>query len=234
MRKVTEGVYVFGFKAGFMNFYAVDSPDGLIMIDTGLSDAMMQSALSQLAQHGRSASDIRHIVITHAHYDHCGGLNYLQRQVNARTYCHPHETLIVRGEQQAIMPAPASLGFPWRQAARAMTGNMPTAAPARVDAEISEGAELPGGWCVIAFPGHTRGQIGLWNADTRVLIGGDVMIHFPWGLGLPLRPATPDMDEAKRSIHKAGTLGIETLCLGHGRPIKSGAHDQIQRFADRL
>jgi glyoxylase-like metal-dependent hydrolase (beta-lactamase superfamily II) len=234
MRKVTEGVYVFAFQAGFMNFYAVETPDGLMFVDTGMNDSMMQSALSQLTQNGRSVDEIRHIVITHAHYDHCGGLAYLQQQVNARTYAHPRETLIVRGEKPSLFPAAKTLGFPWRQMRNMVVNNLPVVAPGRVDSEISEGAELPGGWRVIELPGHAYGQIGLWNAEKHVLIGGDVMIHFPWGLGLPLRSVTPDLNEAKRSIHKAGTLNAQTLCLGHGTPIKTGAFTQIQRFADRL
>jgi glyoxylase-like metal-dependent hydrolase (beta-lactamase superfamily II) len=106
--------------------------------------------------------------------------------------------------------------------------------PARVDTEIREGDTLIDDWQVVEFSGHAYGQIGLWNPRTRALIGGDVVIRTPFGLMMPLRPATPDWAEAKRSIGKAAALNLQTLCVGHGHPIVSGAGESLARFAARL
>lgn len=73
----------------------VETPGGLVLVDTGLGrddyrhrPAILnafrvlthvpldpeQAAVRQVVRLGYAASDVRHIVLTHMHFDHCGGL----------------------------------------------------------------------------------------------------------------------------------------------------------------
>ena len=61
---------------------------------------------------------------------------------------------------------------------------------------------------------------------------GDTMMHVA-GLRLPLAMATPDMDEARRSIQKVAQLDAEIACFGHGQPLTQNAAAQIRAFADK-
>ncbi|GCE15583.1 hypothetical protein KTT_54420 [Tengunoibacter tsumagoiensis] len=45
--------------------------------------------------------------------------------------------------------------------------------------------------------------------------------------------ATPDLDQAKRSIHKVAEMNVTTLCLGHGKPLVGNAAVAIRAFAHR-
>ncbi len=234
MRQVVDGLWVFAFSAGFMNFYLIETSDGLLLVDTGMSAAMAQQAINQLTASGRAPHTITRIVITHAHYDHYGGLAHVQRQINAQTYAHPRETAIIRGERPAIFAAPQDISPVWRAVLISMARTAAHVLPARVDTEIREGNTLIDDWQIIELSGHAYGQIGLWNPQTRTLIGGDVVIHTPLGLMMPLRPATPDWAEAKRSVKKAAALNPQTLCVGHGHPIVSNAGEKLTTFAERL
>jgi glyoxylase-like metal-dependent hydrolase (beta-lactamase superfamily II) len=87
---------------------------------------------------------------------------------------------------------------------------------------------------VIDEPGHSPGQCGFWQAEQRLLIGGDVMMNIPFGLSLPVAYGTPDMEEAKRSICKVAEMRVETLCLGHGKPLVRMAAPAIRAFVSKL
>ena len=60
------------------------------------------------------------------------------------------------------------------------------------------------------------------------------MMNIPFGLGLPVAYATPNMDEAKRSIGKVAEMNVATLCLGHGKPLVNVAAPAIRAFASKL
>ncbi len=76
---------------------------------------------------------------------------------------------------------------------------------------------------VVTAPGHTPGQVVVHDPIARLLVAGDSMGTSAGKPILPSAPFTPDMAEAKRSIAKLGALGFETLLVGHGEPITSGA-----------
>jgi len=76
---------------------------------------------------------------------------------------------------------------------------------------------------IVTTPGHTAGSISVLDTAAGVLVAGDAM---GISAGMPTLPGaqfTVDMDEARRSIAKLGTLAFETLLVGHGDPIESGA-----------
>lgn len=237
MRPIAEGVYQFPFMGGFVNVFAVVAADGWLVIDAGMNASMTQKVADTLARH--SDQPIAHVFITHAHYDHVGGLAHLQTLTNATTYAHQRETAIIRREKPPVFVARPDKPGIRRLLYPLLTANMRQTAervpPARVDVEVKDGTPIAGQFTVIELPGHAYGHVGLWWAERRLLFGGDVMIHMPLvGLRLPLSVATPDMPEAKRSIGKIAQMQIDTLCLCHGAPIVGRAHERISAFAAKI
>ena len=81
--------------------------------------------------------------------------------------------------------------------------------------------------------------VGVVLADARVaalggcgkaggiLVAGDALGTSGGSPTLPNASFTVDMDEARRSIAKLGRLTFETLLVGHGDPITSGASAKV-------
>lgn len=57
-----------------MNCFAVKTPDGVIMFDTGLPVSKGGKTLERLAMLNIKASEVKVIYLTHGHFDHIGGL----------------------------------------------------------------------------------------------------------------------------------------------------------------
>jgi glyoxylase-like metal-dependent hydrolase (beta-lactamase superfamily II) len=234
MKQLTAAVFGVLTQFNGLNGYLIRGADGFTLVDAGLKgfDRAVKQALSQL---GGSLNDLKRIVITHAHPDHVGALPSLQQQVNATTYAHRLDAPVIRGDWPMAYPKLEELGALSRFVLGRMQGN--SLAPARVDVELSDGQtldEVATGAQVIHLPGHTHGQIGLYLPEEKTLIGGDVLMHLPWGLTLPLRPASPDWNGVKASIRKAAELPLENLLLGHGAPILGGAQARLSAFVRKL
>ncbi len=70
--EVVPGVHLAqGFD--FSDFAFVDTGAGIVVIDTGSNERHMQEALAELRK--ETAAPITHVILTHAHWDHVGGLS---------------------------------------------------------------------------------------------------------------------------------------------------------------
>lgn len=235
MQPLTKHLYGNLTLAQFMNSYLLDTGNGLVVIDTGTSPKHIITLEKGLSERGWKLSDIKHIFITHCHYDHIGGLAYLQTKTDAPTYAHPADIPIIRGERPPTYAKPDELGTINRFLLKSMVKRQfPTG---RVDIEITDNQVLDAifpNLTVIHLPGHSDGQIGFWLPDEKLLIGGDVMMHMPFGMIMPTRAASPDWTQAKQSIKRVAEMGIDAICVGHGRPVMHDAHIKIDKLAQRI
>jgi glyoxylase-like metal-dependent hydrolase (beta-lactamase superfamily II) len=186
--------------------------------------------LAALRRAGRSADDVEHILITHYHPDHLGGLAELLRHVPARVGVHAAEAPAVCGE--ALMPAP--LRYP--RLAERLAPMMRFVQRCPVDTVLGDGDELPvlGGLRVIHTPGHTPGHIALHLPEHGVVIAGDALQRRATGLTPPARLVTADWAEALRSVQRLATLEFEVLALSHFPPLRGQAVEHVRRLAAGL
>jgi glyoxylase-like metal-dependent hydrolase (beta-lactamase superfamily II) len=204
MKELIPGFYnVTGLTVG--RVYVIVGPDGLTVIDASMPGSAKKIA-RQIEALGYKVADVKHILITHAHNDHIGGLPELKKLTSAEVIAHEVEKPIVEGE----VPVDRTV----------------------TDGEVL--GEVMGGLQVVFTPGHSYGHIAFWQPDKRLLITGDAMMNFLGRLSLPFAAFTPDMDEAKRSIKRLAELDVEVACFGHGPPIMANAAPAIRQFAERV
>ncbi len=103
--------------------------------------------------------------------------------------------------------------------------------PYRVDRALVAGDEVEG-WEVVALPGHTAAQIGLWDGGTRTLIAGDALHDGDVGwLDLDADPGA--LEQAEATVAAIGALAPVRVLSGHGPEIVDVA-GALERAGRRL
>jgi glyoxylase-like metal-dependent hydrolase (beta-lactamase superfamily II) len=199
------------------------------VVDAGLPGSTGR-ILGALRAAGRDPDDVEHVLITHYHPDHMGGLAGLLKHVPARVGVHAAEAPVVCGD--APMPAPLRSA---RLAAR-LAPAMRWVRCVPVDTVLQDGDELPvlGGLRVVHTPGHTPGHIALHLPERGVLIGGDALQRRPRGLIPPMRPVSSDWAESLRSVARLAELEFDVLALSHFPPLRGRACEEVRRLARDL
>jgi len=231
MEEIVSGVY--GIGMGYVNAFLIAGDDGLTLVDSGLP-RKKDRILSAVAGTGRQPADLKHILITHHHIDHMGSLGDLMEATGAKSYVHPLDSPIVRGDRPQPGPNPASLLGKFAGPLLARFGPAPTTAP--VDVEVADGEEMAiaGGIRALHTPGHTPGHLAFLLArDGGVLFAGDAAANV-FRLGMPIGMFTADRQQAKESVRKLAALEFEVACFGHGRALKGEANLKFRRLAEKL
>lgn len=91
--------------------------------------------------------------------------------------------------------------------------------PCRVDVEVDDGDRIDElGAVVVATPGHTDGSIALHLPDAGVLFTGDVAAESEGRV--VLGPFNTDRERASASFRRFADLAADTVCFGHGNPLR--------------
>lgn len=170
---------------GSVNVYLVRGPDGAALVDTGMSDAPSRAALrAGLAEHGLSLGDIRSVVCTHYHIDHCGlGATLLEAGAEVMMSARDAASLGIFFGDPALDTRRATFfgrhrvpeEFGTRVAAvfPFLRNLQERFAPTRT---VGDGDEVQLGGIrfeALVVPGHTRGHVCLFEPTGGVLLAGD-------------------------------------------------------------
>jgi glyoxylase-like metal-dependent hydrolase (beta-lactamase superfamily II) len=200
-------------RFGLVNAYLVTEDDGLTLVDTMLPRSA--GVLLRAAQdHG---TQIRRIVLTHAHGDHIGSLDELAGQLEGvEVLISARDARLMAGEKSLDPGEPGKL-----------RGSYPKAktTPTRT---IAAG-ERVGSLEVHAAPGHTPGQLALLDPRDGTLICGDAYSTLG-GVATTARMnprfplpgfATWDRPTALESARALRALDPARLAPGHGPIVDS-------------
>lgn len=222
---IASGLYVI--PIGPVNTFLLASSDGCTLIDTGFPGSA-DKILQAIRDLGKQASDVRHIILTHAHPDHIGSFAVLKKATGAEGYIHPLDAAIATNGTgfRPLRPAPGLItGLMFRMFIR------PIAAveEATIEHQLQDGEVLPiaDGLTAIHVPGHCAGQLAfLWPQHGGVLFAADTcsnVMGLGWSLGYE------DFEEGKRSLRKLAQFDFQVACFGHGNAIMRDADVQFRK-----
>jgi len=84
---------------------------------------------------------------------------------------------------------------------------------------------------VIETPGHTIGHISVLDPVAGILVAGDALNTSGGNVTGANPQFSSDMDVARASVAKLAGFAFETLLVGHGPPIESGASALVAALA---
>jgi glyoxylase-like metal-dependent hydrolase (beta-lactamase superfamily II) len=213
-------------KGGFVHAFLIEDQGELTVIDT-LFDVDAGLILAEIARMGRTVRDLKHLILTHAHRSHLGGLARLKELSGAPIYAHEWEADIIAGERKAqsisLWPRQPLRVYPLQAGLALGLGKHP---PVPVDHLIHEGDQI-GPFKVIYAPGHSPGHLTFYWEQRKMLVAGDAIATWPrFELGWPAFTLNPR--QHLQSLRRLAELDVEILGVGHGDPLPSGGGRRLR------
>jgi glyoxylase-like metal-dependent hydrolase (beta-lactamase superfamily II) len=234
------------FYVGPVNVYLV-MEEPLTLIDTGPKTKEAAEALREGLRRARvRISDIKRIVLTHAHEDHCGLAKQLRDEAkDAEVFVHEWETghragRLAHEEHRSLL---VRAGVPAEEIAemRRMYEGVRQYADALEDnehAELADDEEIKferGSLRVVHTPGHTPGSCSFLREADRTIIAGDCVLKRI----TPNPVLSPDpLDPTRRfrslaeylvSLARLRSLHPTLVYGGHGDPVED-YEELFQRY----
>jgi glyoxylase-like metal-dependent hydrolase (beta-lactamase superfamily II) len=220
------------------NAWALRAGDGIVLVDTGMHDRGSMGNLERaLGETGHRIADIKLVVITHAHIDHCGQAPPIAERAGCEVWMHPAWKLhAATSDLDRTIEVALQSGVPeeplrrWAEKRRdAGTGQAGTLYS---DRDLLPGVVIEtdaGPWQVIETPGHAPSHVCLHQPEQRLLISGDHVLgrvsqYFDVGI-------TPDpVGEFLHSLDVVDALDTRLALAGHARPFTDvGGHIAANR-----
>jgi glyoxylase-like metal-dependent hydrolase (beta-lactamase superfamily II) len=214
------------------NAWAVAHDGGFVLFDTGMHqpDSMdnLERALDMCAL---KLEDVRLIVCTHAHSDHCGQAPTIKQLTGCEVWMHPSHELMNRmvedpdavferrlevARQSGVPAEPLRRYAEERERSSQGPGIAGVIEP---DRDLVAGMKIAtdlGDWTVYETPGHSPSHVCLFQPERRLLISGDhllgrISLYFEYGY-------SPDpVGEFLSSLDVTQRLGARLCLPGHGR-----------------
>jgi glyoxylase-like metal-dependent hydrolase (beta-lactamase superfamily II) len=231
-----------------VNFYIVEEPEGLVLVDSGLP-AHWGALRDHLASSGAVPGDIKAVLLTHAHPDHLGLAARVRHEAGAAVWIHGAEAATLAAANPAragastersiaryLLRRPAAMGLLLNLARNGGFRPAPVGDP-EVFQTPTTLTRVPGAPEAVPIPGHTPGSTAYVFRQHGVIFSGDALVSHDGLTGLRgprlvCRGFTHDGAAALASLDTLAGLGGGLIVLpGHGDPMAelSAAVEEARR-----
>lgn len=213
-------------RAGIIAATAVETSDGIILFDTG-AESTFENVAAELRHIGASAHDVRHVFLSHIHFDHAGAA-WRFAELGATVYVHPRGARHLIDPAKLVESATRIFGADMQK----LWGRIAPVPEERVRI-LGDGDVVHVGATkvrAIETPGHaTHHHVYHWDDN---VFGGDVA-GVRLGGGPPIPPFVPpelQVESWLKSIGKIRALDAAQLYLPHFGLV----HDAVGSHLDAL
>lgn len=227
---VSEGVR--RLTSGVSNFYILEDGRDLLLIDAGAAGdwGLFVRAVSAL---GHSLSDLKAVVLTHAHSDHTGFAERARNDVRAKVWIHEADAAVARGGRQGKNDGRYRTYLLRAESWRTLFGLMRHRGLKIVPIlELSTFADrqtidMPGRPLVVHVPGHTPGMSAVLFRGRSALFTGDCLVMknpLTGRRGPQIMPSALNhsTQRALASLAVLEEIDASVILPGHGEPWTEG------------
>lgn len=184
--------------------------DTITLVDAGASDSPEAAIYPYLKDIGRDPSEISHIILTHAHLDHCGGVASIKKKTGCKVYVHKLGKLYL--EDAGLIDKELHDRFP-----AVYPEKKPDFESVKADVTFENGDILDLGGQqirVLHTPGHSPGSSCLIDEEQGVYISGDSI----QGRGERRPLLFYSSKEYVESMRRLLKESVKVLIMGHPFP----------------
>ncbi len=201
-----------------VSVYLLFKPGEAILVDSGNLGSEVK-IIQEMTRLGLHPTNLKLLILTHAHYDHAGSARRLKELTGCRIMIHRSEASRL---EAGFTPIPA--GTRWKAKVLVAVGRifakrLMKYPPATPDILVEESARLvefgfPGR--VIHTPGHTHGSMVVLM-ERGEMLAGDTLFGIPGKRIFP--PFAEDPSGLLNSWKMISEMEVLTFYPGHGRSI---------------
>jgi glyoxylase-like metal-dependent hydrolase (beta-lactamase superfamily II) len=217
-------------RPGIIAATAVETNDGLVLFDAG-PESTFENVAAELHKAGFAAKDVRHVFLSHIHFDHAGAA-WRFAELGATIYVHPRGAPHLIDPTRLIESATRVYGDEMER----LWGRFAPIAEqsVRVMHDMDIVRVAPFDVRAIATPGHaSHHHVYQWEDN---VFGGDVA-GVRLGGGPPVPPFVPPelhIESWRESIGKIRALNAKKLYLPHFGPIEGSVSAHLDALDERI
>ena len=227
--EIAPGIHRLG--PGLVNAYLLEEQGGITIVDTG-APGYWDALPRELAAMGRAISDVKAVVLTHAHTDHIGFAERIRRERGVPVRVHADDVPLTRKPAYPKWQGSLGLGA-LRFIAFAIGAGMLQSPPPIVEVStFADGdvIDVPGRPRALHVPGHSPGNTALHVASRDAIFVGDSFVTLDvlsGATGPRMSPFNGDRAAAIASLARLDAISARLVLPGHGAPWANGLREAL-------
>jgi glyoxylase-like metal-dependent hydrolase (beta-lactamase superfamily II) len=217
-------------RAGIIAATALETGDGLVLFDTG-PESTFANVAQQLHEAGFAAKDVRHVFLSHIHFDHAGAA-WRFAELGAIVYVHPRGAPHLIDPSRLIDSATRIYGAEMEKLWGRFAPIPEQSVRVMQDMDIVRVGLLE--VRALATPGHaSHHNVYQWEDN---VFGGDVA-GVRLGSGPPVPPFVPpelQIEAWQESIDKIRALKAKKLYLPHFGLVEGPVSAHLDALSERI